>query len=281
MSLFHFSSSFWKGFYQEESKKESMSKVENNFFERVYEVVEKIPFGKVTTYGAIARYLGSGKSARIVGWALKASPKNLPAHRVVNKTGLLSGKHGFEEVNTMEKRLKKEDIKIEREQIKNFSLHFWDPFEINIKSNLFLSPTRENDFPKIVATLEKNGLPTEGVRSENTFFFSAKEGKSLLGFCGIECYKTKALLRSFVIFELKRRKGYGDRMLTLIERQSFTEYGVKTLFLLTENAVPFFEERGYEPIERENVPKKIKTTNEFSTLCPESAITMKKKLELY
>ena len=106
-------------------------KARYTFFENVYEVVKLIPKGKVTSYGAIARYLGTGLSARMVGWAMNAVPVDtrvkVPAHRVVNRNGLLTGKHHFNPPSAMELRLKKEGIKVVKDKIQNFDAHFWDP----------------------------------------------------------------------------------------------------------------------------------------------------------
>jgi len=104
---------------------------EENFFQRVYEVARQIPFGKVTSYGAIANYLGSRGSARMVGWAMNASGsmENVPAHRVVNRKGLLSGKHHFEGTNLMQQLLENEGIEVEDNQIVDFETHFWDPMK--------------------------------------------------------------------------------------------------------------------------------------------------------
>lgn len=102
---------------------------EENFFENVIEVVKLIPKGRVTSYGAIAAYLGAKSSARMVGWALNHShpnPKDLPAHRVVNRNGVLTGKFHFGG-ERMANLLKKEGIKIENDQIIQFEAHFWDP----------------------------------------------------------------------------------------------------------------------------------------------------------
>jgi methylated-DNA-protein-cysteine methyltransferase-like protein len=104
--------------------------MQSDFFRDVYEVVRLIPEGRVSSYGAIARYLGSAKSARTVGYAMNASHGLLPpvpAHRVVNRIGLLSGKHHFGEPNQMQNLLESEGIEIEIDQIKNFEKHFWDP----------------------------------------------------------------------------------------------------------------------------------------------------------
>ena len=110
-----------------------MKKSDYSFFEDVYDVVEQIPRGQVSSYGAIARYLGSGKSARMVGWALTQSHQlrpNLPAHRVVNRNGLLSGRHHFGTPTAMQERLEQEGLTIEEHQIKDFRQTFWDPSEM-------------------------------------------------------------------------------------------------------------------------------------------------------
>jgi methylated-DNA-protein-cysteine methyltransferase-like protein len=100
-----------------------------NFFNEVYEVVMLIPRGRVTSYGAIANYLGTRMSARMVGWAMNAAHgnKKVPAHRVVNRLGLLTGKHHFETPKTMQERLEKEGIRVKKDQIQDFSKVFWDP----------------------------------------------------------------------------------------------------------------------------------------------------------
>ena len=98
------------------------------FFEKVYEVARQIPFGRVTSYGAIAKYLGATRSARIVGYAMNGSMgKDVPAHRVVNRVGLLSGKHHFNGTNLMQQLLENEGIKVTNNQIQNFKKVFWDP----------------------------------------------------------------------------------------------------------------------------------------------------------
>lgn len=110
-------------------------KIKNNkvdFFEMVYQVVRLIPKGRVTTYGAIAKYLGSAGSSRVVGYAMNAAhsqkPK-VPAHRVVNRAGVLTGKHHFDNPFQMQALLEKEGIKVKNDTIINFSKYFWDPFE--------------------------------------------------------------------------------------------------------------------------------------------------------
>ncbi|HHJ11412.1 MAG TPA: MGMT family protein [Bacteroidetes bacterium] len=103
-----------------------------DFFEKVYAVVRQIPHGRVTTYGAIARYLGSGKSARVVGWALNQSFHTgtfIPAHRVVNRKGMLTGKHYFGFEDTMKQLLENEDIEVINDQVVRFRELFWDPAE--------------------------------------------------------------------------------------------------------------------------------------------------------
>ncbi len=102
---------------------------ELSFFERVYTVVRQIPYGRVTSYGAIAKYLGTAGSARMVGWAMNGSDKNgdVPAHRVVNHIGLLTGKHHFAGTNLMQQLLENEGIIVKNNQIVEFDKHFWDP----------------------------------------------------------------------------------------------------------------------------------------------------------
>ncbi len=103
--------------------------MEQNFFERVYDVARRIPYGRVTTYGAIAKYLGTAKSARMVGWALNGSgiKADIPAHRVVNQKGILTGKHHFQGTNLMQQLLESEGIQVEDNQIQNMDKHLWDP----------------------------------------------------------------------------------------------------------------------------------------------------------
>lgn len=107
----------------------SLNERHKDFFENVYAIVRLIPSGKVTNYGAIAKALGTGKSSRMVGWAMNAShsQKDIPAHRVVNRNGLLTGKMHFETPETMEKLLKNEGITVINDRIIHFSAHFWDP----------------------------------------------------------------------------------------------------------------------------------------------------------
>jgi methylated-DNA-protein-cysteine methyltransferase related protein len=103
---------------------------EDSFFELVHEVARQIPRGRVTSYGAIAAVLGTRMSARMVGWAMNAchsAKKPVPAHRVVNRNGLLSGKHHFDPPSQMEKLLKKEGIKVKDDKIVGFAELFWDP----------------------------------------------------------------------------------------------------------------------------------------------------------
>jgi len=107
-------------------------KKDESFFELVYEVARQIPKGKVTSYGAIAACLGTRSSARMVGWAMNGAGRvkpNVPAHRVVNRIGMLSGKHHFSPPGSMERSLKKEGIKVKNDKIVDFGKHFWDPIK--------------------------------------------------------------------------------------------------------------------------------------------------------
>ena len=109
-------------------KKKSTSGVPN-FFEDVHDVVRLIPKGRVTSYGAIASFLGMKISSRMVGWAMNAahSDNSIPAHRVVNRIGLLTGKHHFNPPSSMQKKLEKEGIVVAKDKIQNFEIVFWDP----------------------------------------------------------------------------------------------------------------------------------------------------------
>ena len=100
-----------------------------SFFKRVYEIVRQIPFGKVTSYGAIAKCLGTAQSARMVGWAMNASHnlEDVPAHRVVNRNGLLTGKMHFDGSNLMQQLLENEGVEVLENQVVNFKQHFWNP----------------------------------------------------------------------------------------------------------------------------------------------------------
>ena len=104
-------------------------KKDSGFFEQVYDVARQIPKGRVTTYGAIAAYLGTRMSARMVGWAMNGAHtmKDIPAHRVVNRNGMLSGKMHFATPTRMEELLKKEKVTVLNDQVVDFSKKFWDP----------------------------------------------------------------------------------------------------------------------------------------------------------
>ncbi|WP_268848092.1 MGMT family protein [Flavobacterium aestivum] len=106
-----------------------METTSDNFFERVYAVARCIPYGKVTSYGAIAKVLGSARSARMVGWAMNAAHnlEDVPAHRVVNRKGMLTGKHHFDGTNLMQQLLESEGIVVVDNQIMNFESVFWEP----------------------------------------------------------------------------------------------------------------------------------------------------------
>ena len=103
----------------------------DNFFDKVYDVARVIPFGRVTSYGAIGTYLGAAKSARMVGWAMNKAHNldDIPAHRVVNKKGLLTGKHHFDGTNLMQQLLESEGIVVVDNQIQDLENVFWNPSE--------------------------------------------------------------------------------------------------------------------------------------------------------
>ena len=104
----------------------------SSFFEKVYDVVRLVPYGRVTSYGDIANFLGTGKSARMVGWAMNASHvavPAVPAHRVVNRLGMLTGKHHFETPTLMQQLLEEEGVKVKDDQVVDFKQLRWQPLE--------------------------------------------------------------------------------------------------------------------------------------------------------
>ena len=101
---------------------------EDGFFAKVYKATKDIPYGRVTSYGAIAKFLGAPGSARMVGWALNGSNKvDVPAHRVVNRNGLLTGKHHFQGTNLMQQLLENEGVEVVDNKVKDFDTLFWEP----------------------------------------------------------------------------------------------------------------------------------------------------------
>jgi methylated-DNA-protein-cysteine methyltransferase-like protein len=111
-------------------KKETGNRSDGSFFEKVYAIVRMIPAGRVTSYSAIAEYLGTRGSARMVGWAMNSShtqTANIPAHRVVNRIGLLTGKHHFGGLKVMQQLLESEGIAVEQDKVVKFEKFFWDP----------------------------------------------------------------------------------------------------------------------------------------------------------
>jgi len=99
-----------------------------SFFDKVYEVARQIPYGRVTSYGAIAKYLGAARSSRMVGYAMNGSVgKEVPAHRVVNRNGLLTGKHHFDGTNLMQQLLESEGVVVKHNQVQDLEKFFWDP----------------------------------------------------------------------------------------------------------------------------------------------------------
>ena len=108
-------------------------KKSDNFYDKVYKIARLVPFGRVTSYGAIAAYLGAARSARMVGWAMNNShnqTQEVPAHRVVNRKGLLTGKHHFNGTNLMQQLLENEGIVVVENQIQDFEKVFWNPIDL-------------------------------------------------------------------------------------------------------------------------------------------------------
>ncbi|MEO9474459.1 MAG: MGMT family protein [Cyclobacteriaceae bacterium] len=106
-----------------------MAKDHSSFFQDVYEVVKLIPTGRVTSYGAIGEYLGLKRSARMVGWAMNGAPVGVPAHRVVNRVGLLTGKHYFSSPTMMEELLEAEGVVVKNDKVQNMKEVYWEPIK--------------------------------------------------------------------------------------------------------------------------------------------------------
>ena len=112
------------------TKAASVPSSQRNFFEDVFDVVRQIPKGRVTNYGAIAKYLGSGLSSRMVGWAMNASHglhPPIPAQRVVNRNGMLTGKNHFQTPTLMQELLEKDGVAVINDKVVEFSQRYWDP----------------------------------------------------------------------------------------------------------------------------------------------------------
>lgn len=130
MALFYSTEkvAYFEGMTPKKLPGSTQKKEKNNFFADVYEVVRLVPKGRVTSYGAIANYLGTKMSARMVGWAMNAAHGlGIAAHRVVNTKGLLTGRHHFVPPSSMQKSLEKEGVKIKDHQVQDFDKKFWDP----------------------------------------------------------------------------------------------------------------------------------------------------------
>jgi len=130
------------------------------------------------------------------------------------------------------------------------------------------------DLDRVESLLEANGLPYEDARTKPECFFLARDGEAVVGAGGLEAYGSDGLLRSVVVAEPYRGRGYGGALCDALEARA-RERGVGTLYLLTTTAAGFFRRRGYEAIDREAVPPTVRGTTEFAELCPDSATCMR------
>jgi amino-acid N-acetyltransferase len=130
---------------------------------------------------------------------------------------------------------------------------------------------------RVETVLEENDLPSRDVRTKPQCFYLAYSDTEFVGIGGLETYGVNGLLRSIVVTESNRRRGYGTAVCDALEARARTD-GVRTLYLLTTTAAPFFRGRGYEVIDREDVPSSIRRTTEFEDLCPSSAVCMARPL---
>jgi amino-acid N-acetyltransferase len=137
-------------------------------------------------------------------------------------------------------------------------------------------PVTQNDFSKAINLLKKNNLPTQDITG-TTKLFVVLEGNDVVGVVGLEAHDHDGLLRSLCVSESKRNNGLGAELVEFMESYAPTQ-NVHCLFLLTTTASDFFGKRGYEEISREKVPQPIQESTEFTTVCPSSAIVMRKRL---
>ncbi|MFB6234874.1 MAG: arsenic resistance N-acetyltransferase ArsN2 [Halopenitus sp.] len=145
------------------------------------------------------------------------------------------------------------------------------------ESSIGLEPAAGSDLDDVKALLRANDLPAADVGENVESIYRVIEDGDLVGVGGVERYGTVGLLRSVVVAEAARGKGYGTAICDALEAQARSN-GIETLFLLTTTATEFFRERGYEPAERTAVPESIRQTNEFTDLCPETATCLRKDL---
>lgn len=238
---------------------------QNDFFDKVYEVVKLIPYGRATSYGTIAKYLGAARSSRMVGYAMNAAHglPEVPAHRVVNRNGVLTGKHHFPGTNLMQQLLESENIKVEDDQIVDFKSVFWDP-KIELRETLDLETKRVNstdtDFIALVKKLDEDLAIRDG---EDHSFYAQYNGienlnnaiVTILENDAIGCGAFKALDENTA--EIKRmytdeaHRGKGIASLVLKELEIWAkELGYKKCMLETgkmqPEAIALYKKQGYK-----------------------------------
>ena len=243
-----------------------MSK-QNDFFDKVYEVVKQIPFGRATSYGAIAKYLGAARSSRMVGYAMNAahSLPEVPAHRVVNRNGVLTGKHHFPGTNLMQQLLESENINVEDDQIVDFKTVFWDP-KIELRTPLDVETKRVNssdsDFIALVKKLDEDLAIRDG---EDHNFYAQHNGIENLNNAIVALFENRAVgCGAFKAFdedtaEIKRmytdedQRGQGMASIVLNELEIWAkELGFKKCVLETgkmqPEAIALYKKQGYKTI---------------------------------
>lgn len=240
---------------------------QNYFFDKVYEVVKQIPFGRATSYGTIAKYLGAGRSSRMVGYAMNAAHglPEVPAHRVVNRHGVLTGKHHFSGNNLMQQLLESENIKVEDDQIVDFKTVFWDP-KIELSKALALETKRVNssdsDFRALVKKLDEDLAIRDG---EDHRFYAQFNGIENLNNAIVTVLEEKAIgCGAFKVLdentvEIKRmytdeaHRGKGIASLVLKELEVWAkQLGYKKCVLETgkmqPEAIALYKKQGYKKV---------------------------------
>ena len=240
---------------------------QNDFFDKVYEVVKLIPYGRATSYGAIAKYLGAARSSRMVGYAMNAAHglPEVPAHRVVNRHGVLTGKHHFSGTNLMQQLLESENIKVEDDQIIDFKTVFWDP-KIELRKALALETKRVNssdsDFRALVKKLDEDLAIRDG---EDHRFYAQFNGIENLNNAIVTVLEEKAIgCGAFKVLdentvEIKRmytdeaHRGKGIASLVLKELEVWAkQLGYKKCVLETgkmqPEAIALYKKQGYKNV---------------------------------
>ena len=251
----------------------------SDFFDKVYEVVKQIPYGRATSYGAIAKHLGAARSSRMVGYAMNASHSmpDVPAHRVVNRNGMLTGKHHFPGINVMQQLLESENIKVQNDQIVDFNNVFWDP-KIELREPFDFDVQRvsssNTDFVHLVKLLDADLAIRDGKDHDFYHQFNGLENlnKALVGYINSEpaaCGAFKKFdnqrveIKRMYTIEAFRGKGLASQILAHLEQWA-KELGYTHCILETgkmqPEAIALYKKQGYKSIANYGPYKNVATS---------------------